>query len=133
MQGMLAAEILSNLAPGFETGLTKSWLKSDDGFAQNLSRLILSLCLEASPQVPHQRQQVAPKGVEDEALLHITLGGIAVLRRLAEKCKDPEDPKSTIPLAGMPTKESLLGALKIVQPRLQGVLKQLCAYAGLDT
>ena len=133
MQGMLAAEILSNLAPGFETGLTKSWLKSDDGFAQNLSRLILSLCLEASPQVPHQRQQVAPKGVEDEALLHITLGGIAVLRRLAEKCKDPEDSKSMIPLAGMPTKESLLGALKIVQPRLQGVLKQLCAYAGLDT
>jgi len=134
MQGMLAAEILSNLAPGFETGLTKSWLTSDDGFAQNLSRLILSLCLEASPQVPqHRAQQVAPKGVEDEALLHITVGGVAVLRRLAEKCRDPEDPKYKISLAGMPTKESLLGALRIVQPRLQGVLKQLCAYAGLDT
>ena len=134
MQGMLAAEILSNLAPGFETGLAKSWLTSDDGFAQNLSRLILSLCLEASPQVPqHRAQQVPPKGVEDEALLHITLGGIAVLRRLAEKCRDPEDSKSKIPLAGMPTKESLLGALRIVQPRLQVVLKQLCAYAGLDT
>ena len=133
MQGILAAEILSNLAPGFETGLAKSWLTSDDGFAQNLSRLIFSLCLEASPQVPHQRAQAAPKGVEDEALLHITLGGIAVLRRLAEKCRDPEDPKSRIPLTGMLTKESLLGALKIVQPRLQVVLKQLCAYAGLDS
>jgi SWI/SNF chromatin-remodeling complex subunit SWI1 len=133
MQGMLAAEILSTLVPGFETGLAKSWLTSDDGFAQNLSRLILSLCLEASPQAPHQRVQAAPKGVEDEVLLHITLGGIAVLRRLAEKCRDPEDPKSRIPLTGMPTKESLLTALKIVQPRLQGVLKQLCAYAGLDS
>jgi SWI/SNF chromatin-remodeling complex subunit SWI1 len=133
MQGMLAAEILTNLAPGFETGLAKSWLTSDDGFAQNLSRLILSVCLEAPPPVPHQRAQVGPKGVEDEALLHITLGGISVLRRLAEKCRDPENPKSRIPLTGMPTKESLLQALKTVQPRLQVVLKQLCAYAGLDS
>jgi len=133
MQGMLAAEILSNLAPGYETGVAKSWLTSDDGFSQNLCRLIISLCLEATPQVPHQRAPVAQKGVEDEVLLHITMGGIAVLRRLAEKSRDPEDPHSTIPLSGLPSKDSLLGALKIMQPRLQGVLKQLCAYAGLGT
>ena len=133
MQGMLAAEILSSLAPGFETGVAKSWLTSDDGFAQNLSRLVVSVCLEAPQHAPHQRQQVAPRGVEDEALFHITLGGISVLRRLAEKCKDPENRNSTIPVAGMPTKESLLQALRIVQPRLKVVLKQLCAYAGLDS
>ncbi|KAF4635139.1 hypothetical protein G7Y89_g2955 [Cudoniella acicularis] len=133
MQGMLAAEILSNLAPGYETGLAKSWLMSEDGFAQNLSRLILSLCLEASSAQSHQRGQVAPKGVEDEALHHITLGGIAVLRRLGEKSRDPDDPNSSIPVAGLPSKENLLAALKIAQPRLQGVLKQLCAYAGLGT
>jgi SWI/SNF chromatin-remodeling complex subunit SWI1 len=133
MQGMLAAEILANLAPGFETGLTKSWLTSDDGFAQNLTHLILSLCLEAPQPTPHQRLQVVPRVVEDEALLHITLGGVSVLRRLAEKCRDPENTKTRIYLAGMPTKESLLDALKIVQPRLQGVLKHLCAYAGLDS
>ncbi|KAH6677241.1 hypothetical protein B0J14DRAFT_651126 [Halenospora varia] len=133
MQGMLAAEILSNLAPGFETGLAKSWLLSDDGFAQNLSQLILSLCsLAPSPQ-PQARGHQPPKGVEDEALLHITLGGIAVLRRLAEKSRDPEDPNSSIPIPGLPSKENLLGALRIAQPRLQGVLKQLCAYAGLGT
>ena len=132
MQGMLAAEILSSLAPNFDTGLAKSWLTSEDGFAQNLSRLILSVCLEASPPVPQQRAQVAPRGVEDEALHHITLSGVSVLRRLAEKCKDPENPKSRIPLVGMPTKESLLQALKTVQPRLKVILQQLCAYAGLD-
>jgi SWI/SNF chromatin-remodeling complex subunit SWI1 len=133
MQGMLAAEILSNLAPGPEAGVAKSWLTSEDGFAQNLSRLILSLCHETSPAAPHQRVPTAAKGMEDEALFHITIGGIAVLRRLGEKCRDPEDPSSTIPLSGMPGKESLLSVLEIKQPRLQSVLKQLCAYAGLDT
>jgi SWI/SNF chromatin-remodeling complex subunit SWI1 len=136
MQGMLAAEILSNLAPGHETGIAKAWLTSEDGFSQNLCRLILLLCLEASPSSTgpqHQRSQPAPKGVEDEALLRITMGGIAVLRRLAEKSRDPDDPNSLVPFSGLPPKEALLAALKIVQPRLQGVLKQLCAYAGLGT
>ncbi|TVY41527.1 SWI/SNF chromatin-remodeling complex subunit [Lachnellula subtilissima] len=134
MQGILAAEILANLAPGFETGLANSWLRSEDGFAQKLSRLILTLCLETAPQVPQQRGQNAPKGVEDADLFHITQGGIAVLRRLAEKSRNPEDPRSTTPFAGLPSKESLLAALKIVNPRLQGILKQLCAYAGrIDT
>ncbi len=133
MQGMLAAEILTNLAPGYETGVAKSWLTSEDGFSQNLCRLILSLCLETTQNVQHQRTPAIPKGVEDEALLHITMGGIAVLRRLAEKSRDPEDPNSIIPISGLPAKESLLRTLKLVQPRLQGVLKQLCAYAGLGT
>jgi SWI/SNF chromatin-remodeling complex subunit SWI1 len=132
MQGMLAAEILSSLVPGHETGVAKSWLTSEDGFALNLSHLIISLCLDEAPQAP-QRAQAVPKGVaEDENVLHITLGGISVLRRLAEKCRDPEDPQSSISLAGVPSKERLLEALGIVQPRLQFVLKQLCAYAGLE-
>ncbi|KAL3426249.1 arid bright dna binding domain containing protein [Phlyctema vagabunda] len=135
MQGMLAAEILSNLAPGYETGLPKSWLTSEDGWSQNLSRLILSLCSETPTHLPHngRGQPPPPKGIEDEALLHISLGGIAVLRRLAEKSRDPDNATSFVPTSGMPTKDSLLGALKIAHPRLQGVLKQLCVYAGLDT
>ncbi|KAH8819669.1 hypothetical protein F5884DRAFT_21755 [Xylogone sp. PMI_703] len=133
MQGMLAADILSSLAPGFESGIAKSWLTSEDGFAQNLCRLTVQLCLDATPQVPHQRgQQPVAKGVEDEVLQQITLSGISVLRRLAEKVRDPDDPKSSIPLSSLPPKEGLLDALKIVQPRLQGVLKHLCVYAGLD-
>jgi len=131
MQGMLAAEILSNLAPGFESGVAMSWLTSEDGFAQNLSRMVMSLVVEPPMQISNQRSQPVPKGMEDEALLRITTGGIAVLHRLAEKCKDPENPRSTIPLSGMPSEELLLGALEIRHPRMQGVLKQLCAYAGL--
>ena len=131
MQGMLAAEILANLAPGFSTGIARSWLTSEDGFSQNLIRLIFALCVEAAPQVPHQRTSALPKGAEDVDSLHLTLGGIAVLRRLAEKSKDPDNPNSIVPISGLPSKENLLGALKIVHPRLQVVLKQLCAYAGL--
>jgi SWI/SNF chromatin-remodeling complex subunit SWI1 len=132
MQGILAAEILSNLAPGFESGLARSWLLSEDGFSQNLSQLILTLCVDLSPQIPQQRGQSHMKSTEDEALLRITLGGVAVLRRLAEKSRDPEDPNSTIPASALPSKEKLLGVLESKQPRLQGVLRQLCAYAGLD-
>lgn len=133
MQGMLAAEILSSLVPGYETGVAKSWLTSDDGFSQNLCRLILSICHETSPQVTHQRAPAVPKGVEDEALLHITLGGMAVLRRLAERSRDPEDSSFMMPTSGLLAKENLLLALQIRQPKLQSVLKQLCAYSGLST
>lgn len=140
MQGMLAAEILSNLAPGYESGLAKSWLTSDDGFAPNLSRLILSLCLEAStPSPPHVRNQPPPipKGVDDEALHRITMGGLAVLRRLTEKSRDPEDvTRGGVGLngvVGFPARENVLRALTIVQPKLKEVLKGLCAYAGLGT
>jgi len=135
MQGMLAADILASLAPGVESGVAKSWLTSEDGFAQNLCRLTVQLCLDATPQpqIPHQRgQQAVAKGVEDEIFQHITLSGLSVLRRLAEKVRDPDDAGSLIPLSSLPPKESLLDALKLVQPRLQGVLKLLCVYAGLD-
>jgi len=132
MQGMLAAEILANLAPGYETGVAKSWLTSEDGFSQNLCRLILSLCLETTTAA-HPRAPAIPKGVEDDAILHITMGGVAVLRRLAEKSRDPENPVSNIPLSGLPAKERLLEALRIGQQKVKPVLKQLCAYAGLST
>jgi SWI/SNF chromatin-remodeling complex subunit SWI1 len=132
MQGMLAAEILANLAPGYETGVAKSWLASDDGFSQNLCRLILSLCLETSAP-SHPRAPAIPKGVDDDAILHITMGGVAVLRRLAEKSRDPENPNSNIPLSGLPAKERLLEALRMGHQKVKPVLKQLCAYAGLST
>lgn len=132
MQGMLAAEIIANLAPGYATGVAKSWLTSEDGFSQNLIRLIFSLCLDSSPPpAPHQRGQAPPKGAEDVDALHIALGGISVLRRLAEKSRNPDDPLSIMPISGFPSKDHLLDALSTVHPKLQGVLKQLCAYAGM--
>ncbi|CAL3971793.1 unnamed protein product [Diplocarpon coronariae] len=133
MQGMLAAEILSNLAPGYETGVAKSWLTSEDGFSQKLGRLVVSWCLEGPPQAQHQRAAALPKGADDESLLHIITSGIVVLQRLAEKSKDPEDASSNIPLSGLPSKDSLLSALRIAHPRFRGVLRQLCAYSGFGT
>lgn len=133
MQGILAAGILSNLAPGYETGVAKSWLTSEDGFSQNLCQLIISLCLEANSSILHQRQPVMHPSADNDNLLHIISGGITVLRRLVEKSRDPQNPNSLIVFPGTPVKGSLLAAINIVQPRLQGVLKQLYAYAGLGT
>lgn len=134
MQGMLAAEILSNLAPGFETGVARSWLTSDDGFARNLSHLVMSLTLDTPPKPPPQSRAppMLPRGLEDDGNYRIAVGGIAVLHRLTEKCKDPEDPMSSVPLSGMPSKMMLLQAMQTESPRLQKVLNDLCAYMGLD-
>jgi SWI/SNF chromatin-remodeling complex subunit SWI1 len=96
-------------------------------------RLIFSLCLETNPQIPQQRAPAAPKGVEDVDALQITTSAIGVLKRLAEKSKNPDDPQARLPVVGLPSPENLLGALRIAHPRLQGVLKQLCIYAGLAT
>ncbi|KAH8595272.1 hypothetical protein B0O99DRAFT_163233 [Bisporella sp. PMI_857] len=132
MQGMLAAEILSHLAPGFDAGLAMSWLTSEDGFAQNLFRMVLSLTLDVPPQLPHSRSQTSAKGFDDEALLRIAMDGLAVLHRLAEKSRGTDSVKPKLPATAMPTKETLLAALEIKHPRYQGVLKRLCVYAGLD-
>lgn len=136
MQGMLAAEILSNLAPGFETNVAKSWLTSEDGFAQNLLRLVTKLSLEGPAPAPLRGAPAShrDRGGDDEALLHVTLSGITILRRLMEKSQHPDDPTSTVPHDGMIKKELLLGALLMkqgAQPRPE-VIKQLCLYAALD-
>lgn len=135
MQGLLAAEILSSLVPGHETSVAKSWLTSEDGFAQSLLRLITMLASEPS-QAPPPPVRGAPqhRGGEDDSLLHITLNGITILRRLAEKTKNPDDPNSKVPLDGMIKQQDLLGALLLkapAQPRPE-VIRQLCLYAALD-
>ncbi|KAG9244329.1 hypothetical protein BJ878DRAFT_506841 [Calycina marina] len=141
MQGMLIAEILSNLAPGYESGLAMSWLKSDDGFAQNLCRMVMSLLTDTT--VSNSQNQRTASRMEDEPLLRITTAGIGVLHTLTEKCRNPDDPASAVPLVGMPSETRLLSALEIGSARsnqdvgnprahyLNGVLKQLCAYVGL--
>lgn len=127
MQGMLAADILANLAPGFETNLTKSWLSSEDGFAQSLLHLITIL---SSTSAPTQRNAQQLQGVDEASTMSITLSGISVLKRLASKATDPNDPDSDSPRDGMIKQKSLLGALLLTQPRAE-VIKQLCAYAAI--
>ncbi|QSZ31154.1 hypothetical protein DSL72_000717 [Monilinia vaccinii-corymbosi] len=131
MQGILAAELLANLAPGYDSGIAKAWLTSEDGFAKNLSHLILSLCYEAPQGPSHGRLSAVPKAAEEDSMLHIILGGIGILRRLAEKSRDPEDPTSMIPIPGMPTTERLIKLHERKQPRLKEALRQLCAFTSL--
>lgn len=131
MQGMLAAEILSHLVPGFETKVSKSWLNSEDGFAQSLMRLICILSSEGPAPQSSRGNLNSHRPGEEEALVHITLSGLAVLRRLYERARNPDDPNSAAPNEAMIKPEILLGALLRKQPRPE-ILRQLCLYAELD-
>lgn len=130
MQGLLAAEIIVNLAPPHASGVTLSWLTSEDNFSQALVKLIFSLCQETTQQASNQRAPPVIKGVEDVDSLQIIMSAIGVLRRLVEKSRDPDDPRSLLPISAFPSKNDLCAALDSKHPRLQPVLKQLCAYAG---
>ncbi|KFY04756.1 hypothetical protein O988_00549 [Pseudogymnoascus sp. VKM F-3808] len=138
MQGMLAAEIISGLVPGHEVPIARSWLTSEDGFAQSLLRLITVLSTEPPTVAVTRGVPVAARNADDEALLHITLSGITVLKRLFEKARDPEaapgEEGARLPGDGMIRQENLLGALMLKppsQPRGE-VIRRLCEYAGLD-
>lgn len=133
MQGMLAAEILSNLVSGAESGLARAWLSSEDGFAQNLLHLVT--VLSSAQPVQHQQRGPLPSGrnADDDALLHITLSGVTVLRRLWEKARSEGVSDDQTSLHGMIKQENLLGALLLkppAQPRPE-VIKQLLAFAAL--
>ncbi|KAF5606755.1 SWI1-like protein [Fusarium subglutinans] len=110
MQGLLSAEILASLAPGHDSGVAQSWLSSGNDFAQNLFRLIRELSqLYEQPQV--QGPRTAPR--KDPELVYIVVVAVALLRRLAEKARDPNDPTSSIPVKAMPAPHALLEALSM--------------------
>ncbi|KAI9793129.1 MAG: hypothetical protein M1835_007457 [Candelina submexicana] len=130
VQGMLAAEILANIAPGPEHRLARSWLSSEDGFALSLLRLVCLLSTDRSP--PGRQPSSGRSGDQDpQSYGMITHRGMAVLRRLAEKTQNPEVPAINFPVGVLPKKESLLGAL--LTPNIDlNVVRQLCVYSGLD-
>ncbi|KAI1016658.1 hypothetical protein LB504_006822 [Fusarium proliferatum] len=110
MQGLLSAEILASLAPGHDSGVAQSWLSSGNDFAQNLYRLIRELSqLYEQPQ--GQGPRTAPR--KDPELVYIVVVAVALLRRLAEKARDPNDPRSSIPAKAMPAPHALLEALSM--------------------
>lgn len=132
LQGMLAAEILSNLAPGSDHGLARSWLESTDGFALSLLRLVCLLSTDRTSQAIQRHAQAGRMGETDpNSYGAITHRGMAVLRRLAEKSKNGENGAIKLPLGVLPKKESLLGALLTanIDPN---VVRQLCAYSGSE-
>lgn len=131
MQGLLAADILAQLAPGYESGVTQAWLSSGEGFAQNLFRLVRTLCSQTEP-APRVAGNARSQPREDMDILYIITCGVSALRRLSEKARDPNNPAS-IPPNALPTRESLFGALQSLKnPKWTLLLNQLSAYAGLE-
>ena len=136
LQGMLAAEILSHLAPGSESDVARSWLSSADGFAVTLLKHVLLLAAVPRPPPPasrHPQQRGMHSEPDADAISAIMHRGIAVLRRLAEKTRTNGggNGDTKFPLGVVPKKENLLGALmsKDIDPF---VIRQLCIYAGLE-
>ncbi|KAI1386001.1 uncharacterized protein F4822DRAFT_359991 [Hypoxylon trugodes] len=131
MQGLLAADIIAQLAPGYESGVTRAWLSSGEGFAQNLFRLIRTLCTQAEP-TPRVGGNARSQHREDVDIYYIITCGVSTLRRLGEKARDPNNPAS-IPPNALPTRESLFGALQSLKsPKWATLLNQLSTYAGLE-
>lgn len=132
MQGLLAADIIAQLAPGFESGVTQAWLSSGEGFAQNLFRLIRTLCSQAEP-TPRVPGNARTQPREDVDILYIITCGVSALRRLSEKARDPNNPAS-IPPNALPSRDSLFGALQSLKsPKWTLLLNQLSIYTGLES
>ncbi|KAI0141741.1 hypothetical protein GGR57DRAFT_399745 [Xylariaceae sp. FL1272] len=133
MQGMLAADIVAQLAPGYETGVTRAWLSSGEGFARNLLKLVNRLCQHAEQPMPRPGGNARAQHREDPDVLYIVTCAISTLRRLTEKARDPNDP-SSIPPNAIPSRASLLDSLtNLKSPKWALLLNQLSAYVGLES
>lgn len=132
--GLLVADILSQIVPGSESPTARQWLSSEDGFAQNLLRMVCLLSPVQPPQPPPQpvaRGQKPPPLHDPNPFSRITHRGMSVLRRLAMKSGDADESNGGLPQAIFPKRESLLGALLTVHIDHM-VVRELCSYAGLD-
>ncbi|KAI1420425.1 hypothetical protein F5Y12DRAFT_128414 [Xylaria sp. FL1777] len=130
MQGLLAADIIAQLAPGYESGVTRAWLSSSDGFAQRLLTLMKMTCQHI--EHPVARSGPTSRHREDPDLLYIVLCAVSALRRLGEKARDPSDAAS-IPPNALPTRASLFESLNNLKgPKWAFLLNQLSAYVGLE-
>ncbi|KAI8627161.1 hypothetical protein F5Y19DRAFT_181477 [Xylariaceae sp. FL1651] len=132
MQSLLAADIIAQLAPGYESGVTRAWLSSGDGFAQNLLRLVGRLCQHVEHSVARPGSNARSQHREDPDVFYIVTCAISALRRLSEKARDPNDTAS-IPPNALPTRASLFENLNSLKnPKWASLLNQLTAYVGLE-
>lgn len=132
VQGLLAAEVLANLAPGPESGVCRSWLSSTDGFAIRLLRLVSLLSTDRSALPARNPPGGRLRDVDSQLHHPVTHRGIAVLRRLVEKSQSAENGRCKPPNDVLMKKEMLLGIL--LTPGIDGnLVKELCGYAGLET
>ncbi|KAF2827508.1 hypothetical protein CC86DRAFT_466271 [Ophiobolus disseminans] len=94
MQGMLAADILASLAPGAESGLCRSWLESEDGWAHSLLKFAMSLSATDAalphPQPPPNARGQRPMDHDREGFHLIVHRALSTLKRLGDKSKGGE-------------------------------------------
>ena len=82
-QGMLAADILTTLAPSNNAELARTWIESEDGWAVGLLNLAALLSVDRTP--PNQGPKAPNQGVDTESFRLITHRALTMMKRLAEK------------------------------------------------
>lgn len=82
-QGMLAADILTTLAPGNDPDLARSWIESEDGWAVGLLNLAPLLSVDRNP--PSAAPKSRELGHDTEIFKLITHRALTMMKRLAEK------------------------------------------------
>ncbi|KAF1946672.1 hypothetical protein EJ02DRAFT_366822 [Clathrospora elynae] len=89
MQGMLAADILASLAPGPESGICRSWLESEDGWAHSLLKFAMSLSATdaQNPPPPLNHRGQRPMDHDREGFQLIVHRALSTLKRLGDKSK----------------------------------------------
>lgn len=80
-QGMLAADILTSLAPNNENDLARAWIQSEDGWAIGLLNLAALLSIDKPPPPSKERGL----GFDTETFKLITQRALTMMKRLAEK------------------------------------------------
>ncbi|KAH7155150.1 hypothetical protein B0J13DRAFT_654735 [Dactylonectria estremocensis] len=131
MQGLLAAEILASIAPGHDAGIAKAWLTCGNGLAHTLYKMIRELShLYEQPQA-HGGPRAPPR--KDPELVYIVVVTVSLLRRLAEKSRDPNDVTSSLPASAVPAPQALLDSLSMPAPEWakDDVLQQLTTFFNL--
>jgi len=88
MQGMLAGDILASLAPGPDSGVCRSWLEADDGWAASLLRFSVFLCgNDTRPPAPSQGNRAQRLEQDTQGFQLIIHRALSMLKRLGEKSK----------------------------------------------
>lgn len=136
MQGLLSADILASLAPNYESGLVKTWLSAAEGqFAPNLFRIVRELSRQF--EAPQMYARGGPRGQprKDPELVYIVMVAVSLLRRLAEKARDPAVPGSSIPIDYLPSNSTLFEATTLQSPEWtrEGLLQQLTSFYNLGS
>jgi SWI/SNF chromatin-remodeling complex subunit SWI1 len=81
-QGMLAADILTTLAPANDNALARAWIESEDGWAVGLLNLAALLSVDRTQNASQKGREM---GIDMDAQRLILHRALTMMKRLAEK------------------------------------------------